>query len=74
MPAFKKLKAQLFAIDTTAWPIEQQADWHVLMAEMNGYDFNYRILQPWNRDPAFYKSVWTERSDVPVHEGLHTME
>ena len=69
MPAFKKLKAQLLAIDTTAWPIEQQADWHVLMAEMNGYDFNYRILQPWNRDPAFYKSVWTERSDVPAHEG-----
>jgi hypothetical protein len=69
MPAFKKLKDQLLSIDTTAWPIEQQADWHLLMAEMNGYDFNYRILQPWNRDPAFYKSVWTERSDVPAHEG-----
>ncbi len=69
MPAFKKLKAQLLAIDTTAWPIEQQADWHILMAEMNGYDFNYRILKPWNRDPAFYKSIWTERSDVPAHEG-----
>lgn len=69
MPAFKKLKNQLLSIDTTGWPIEQQADWHVLMAEMNGYDFNYRILQPWNRDPAFYKSIWTERSDVPAHEG-----
>jgi hypothetical protein len=36
MPAFKKLKDQLLSIDTTAWPIEQQADWHILMAEMNG--------------------------------------
>lgn len=69
MPAFNKLKAQLLSIDTAAWPIEQQADWHILLAEMNGYDFNYRILKPWNRDPAFYKSVWTERSDVPAHEG-----
>jgi alpha-N-acetylglucosamine transferase len=56
-------------MDTTAWTIEQQADWHLLMAEMNGFDFNFRILKPWERDPAFYKSVWTERSDVPAHEG-----
>ncbi|MFM2232587.1 MAG: hypothetical protein RJB31_1288 [Bacteroidota bacterium] len=69
MPAFKKLKEQLLSIDTTAWPIEQQADWHLLMAEMNGFDFNFRILKPWERDPAFYKSVWTEKSDVPAHEG-----
>lgn len=69
LPAFKKIKAQLNALDTTGWSIEQKVDWHLLMAEMNGYDFNYRILKPWNRDPAFYKSVWTERSDVPAHEG-----
>ena len=36
---------------------------------MNGYDFNRRILKPWQRDPAFYKSLWTSRSDVPAHEG-----
>jgi hypothetical protein len=41
----------------------------ILWAEMNGYDFNERILKPWQRDPAFYKTVWTERSDVPAHEG-----
>ena len=28
-----------------------------------------RILKPWVRDPAFYKSVWTYKSDVPAHEG-----
>ena len=41
MPAFKKLKGQLLSMDTTGWTIEQQADWHLLMAEMNGFDFNF---------------------------------
>jgi hypothetical protein len=41
----------------------------LVWAEMNGFDFNYRILRPWERDPAFYKSVWEYRSDVPAHEG-----
>ncbi|MBC2839712.1 hypothetical protein [Robiginitalea sp. SC105] len=68
-PEFKELQARLQAIDTTAWPVEQQVDWMVTWAEMNGYDFNYRVLQPWARDPAYYKSVWTDRSDVPAHEG-----
>ena len=36
---------------------------------MNGYDFNYRILKPWERDPAFYQTVWMYQSDVPAHEG-----
>ena len=36
---------------------------------MNGYDFNQRVLQPWTRDPAFYNTIWTHRSDVPAHEG-----
>jgi hypothetical protein len=26
-------------------------------------------LKSWVRDPAFYKTVWTDRSDVPAHEG-----
>ncbi|MEN2281724.1 hypothetical protein AAGF08_06255 [Algoriphagus sp. SE2] len=66
---FKNLQSKLLAIDTTGWPINQQVDWRIVWAEMNGYDFNYRILKPWERDPAFYKTVWTERSDVPAHEG-----
>ncbi|MDH5454422.1 MAG: DUF885 domain-containing protein [Gammaproteobacteria bacterium] len=41
----------------------------LVRAEMNGYDFNERVLQPWVRDPAFYRSIWTYRSDVPGHEG-----
>ena len=66
---FKKLQSKLLTIDTTGWTIGQQVDWRIVWAEMNGYDFNYRILKPWERDPAFYKSLWTERSDVPAHEG-----
>jgi hypothetical protein len=69
LPEFKKLQSKLLTIDTTGWSIAQQVDWRIVWAEMNGYDFNYRILKPWERDPAFYKSLWTERSDVPAHEG-----
>lgn len=68
-PTFKDLQSQLKAIDTTNWSIEQQVDWMIVWAEMNGYDFNHNILKPWVRDPAFYKSVWEYRSDVPAHEG-----
>ena len=68
-PEFKDLQKQLLAIDTTGWSIPEKVDWTILWAEMNGYDFNHRILQPWVRDPAFYKSLWMYRSDVPAHEG-----
>ncbi|MDP5082390.1 MAG: hypothetical protein NWP87_07030, partial [Winogradskyella sp.] len=66
---FKSLQDKLMAIDTTNWPIPHQVDWHIVRAEMNGYDFNYRVLKPWERDPAYYKSLWEDRSDVPAHEG-----
>lgn len=68
-PQFEQLRAKLAAIDTAGWPVPQRVDWLIVWAEMNGYDFNERILQPWTRDPAYYKSVWTSRSDVPAHEG-----
>jgi hypothetical protein len=40
-----------------------------MLAELNGYEFNEKVLKPWQRDPAFYKQVWTYKSDVPAHEG-----
>ncbi len=70
--AYSKLpdyRARLEALDVSGWPIEQQVDWHILRAEMNGFEFNHRVLKPWARDPAFYQSVWTYKSDVPAHEG-----
>ena len=66
---FKALQSRLTSIDTSGWSTPQQVDFHVVWAEMNGYDFNHRILKPWVRDPAFYKSLWMARSDVPAHEG-----
>ncbi|TDT43729.1 hypothetical protein CLV90_2852 [Maribacter spongiicola] len=68
-PEFKSLQQQLYAIDTTGWSIPDKVDWHIVNAEIKGYDFNQRILKPWARDPAFYKTIWTDRSDVPAHEG-----
>ena len=67
--ALKSYRARLDAIDPKGWPVERQVDWHLVRAEMNGFDFNCRVLKPWARDPAFYKSVWTYQSDVPAHEG-----
>lgn len=69
MSTFKDLQGKLNNIDTSGWSVPDRVDWTIIWAEMNGFDFNYRILKPWERDPAFYKSVWTYRSDVPAHEG-----
>lgn len=69
MSAFDQLRAGHPAIDTTDWSIPNKVDWMIVWAEMNGFDFNYRVLKPWERDPAFYKTIWTYKSDVPAHEG-----
>lgn len=55
--------------DTTGWSVPQQVDWYIIKAEMNGLDFDHRVMRPWERDPAFYKTLWMDRSDVPAHEG-----
>lgn len=68
-PEFNLIQEKLQNIDTSAWSIPHKVDWHIVNAEMNGYDFNQRILRPWARDPAFYATIWTDRSDVPAHEG-----
>jgi len=68
-PQFQALKTRLENLPKEQWPTSQQIDWHILWAEMNGYIFNYKVLKPWERDPAFYKSIWNDQSDVPAHEG-----
>ena len=67
--AFRVLQKRLNKINIDRWPVPQQTDWHIVQAEMNGYDFNSRVLKPWERDPAFYQTIWTYKSDVPAHEG-----
>ena len=66
---FKVLKKRLTNIDTTGWPVAMKVDWQIVEAEMNGYDFNRRVLKSWERDPAFYQTIWMYQSDVPAHEG-----
>ena len=66
---FNSLQSNLEKIDTTDWPKYYQTDWRIVRAEMNGYDFNQRVLRPWARDPAFYQTIWMYQSDVPAHEG-----
>ena len=63
------LQSRLAALDATAWTREQRIDYELVRAQMNGLEFDLRVLQPWTRDPAFYQSVWTEQSDTPEHEG-----
>ena len=63
------LQLRLGAIRPAAWTIDQQVDHALVRAELNALDFDLRVLRPFARDPAFYKSIWTEESDTPVHEG-----
>jgi hypothetical protein len=65
----KAMQSRLAAINPAGWSIDQQIDHALVAAEMNGLDFDLRVLRPWARDPAFYKSVWTGQSDTPAHEG-----
>jgi hypothetical protein len=46
----KSWQARLAAIDPTGWPVAQQVDYQLVRAEMNGLDFDIRVLQPWARE------------------------
>ena len=67
--ALAQWRSRLEAIDRQGWTVAQLNDYRLIKAEMNGLDFNLRVLRPWARDPAFYVSVLPERSDVPLREG-----
>src|SRR3984957_20648903 len=67
--ALPKWRRRLDAVDTRGWAVDQLTDYRLVAAEMNGLDFNLRVLRPWARDPAFYVSVWSARTDVPLREG-----
>jgi uncharacterized protein (DUF885 family) len=65
LPAWQ---ARLAAIDPKGWPVAQQTDYQLVKAEMNGMDFDQRVLRPWARDPSFYATIWPHRTDVPSRE------
>ena len=66
LPTYQR---RLKAIDPSGWPIPQQVDYHVVRAEMNGLDFDHRVLEPWSNNPAFYVTVFPSESDQPAREG-----
>jgi hypothetical protein len=76
VPTFERRRAELArfrqrlaALEASTESTDARIDLALLRAEMNGFDFNLRVLQPWARDPAFYATVWTDQSDTPAHEG-----
>ena len=60
---------RLAAFDTTCWTVQEQIDWYLVLAEMNGLDFAHRVKKPWARDPAFYVWFYPSPTDVPEREG-----
>ncbi|MFO7694307.1 MAG: DUF885 family protein [Vicinamibacterales bacterium] len=62
-------RRRLAELDTRGWPVGQQIDWHLVRAEMNGLDFDHRVLRPWANNPAFYVTVFPSQSDQPAREG-----
>jgi hypothetical protein len=66
---------KLAAIDAKGWPAARVNDKKLVAAEMNGMDFDLRVLRPFARDPLFYASIRAEDSDVPEYEGpsIHPM-
>mgnify|MGYP001412472871 CR=1 FL=1 len=49
-----QFQARLAAMEVDDWPVWQQADYHLVRAEMNAMEFHHRVLKPWARDPGFY--------------------
>ncbi|TXI89951.1 MAG: hypothetical protein E6Q34_09795 [Burkholderiaceae bacterium] len=72
-PKFKQLQARLKVLEShpqfSKWSAAERVDLKIVKAEMNGYDFNQGVLQPWVRDPAFYLSTFNDPSDTPAREG-----
>ena len=66
LPAYQ---ARLRAIDPSGWPVPQQVDHWIVRAEMNGLDFDHRVLRPWARNPCFYAVAFASQSDTPAREG-----
>src|SRR5262249_45464678 len=56
------------ALDVSGAPLPLRNDVKLIRAEMNGLDFDHRVLSPWTRDPSFYVTVFDEQSDQPARE------
>lgn len=53
----RTFQRRLESIDPAGWTIPEQVDYQLVRAELNGYEFQHRVLSPWSRDPGFYNDV-----------------
>jgi hypothetical protein len=65
----KVFQDRLAAFDIRTWPVSWQIDYHLVRAEMNGFEFYHRVLRPWSRDPAFY--LMTQGGAGPAMSGFY---
>jgi hypothetical protein len=69
----QEYQARLASLDPRPWPVPQQVDYQIVRAEMNGLDFDHRVLKPWARNPDFYVTVFADETDQPAREGPHAL-
>jgi uncharacterized protein (DUF885 family) len=50
----RKLLDQVRAMPAAKWPKDDRIDWLLFRAQLEGYDFNNRVLQSETRDPQTY--------------------
>jgi hypothetical protein len=65
----ERLRSRLAAIEPAGLSTGERVDRTLVESEMNGLDFDLRVLQPWARNPAFYADTIADESDTPAHEG-----
>jgi hypothetical protein len=63
------IRGRLAAIEPAALTASERIDRRLVEAEMNGLDFDLRVLRPWSRNPAFYAMAIESQSDTPLREG-----
>ncbi len=63
----KSFQSQLAAFEYSGWPTSEKIDYHLVRAEMNGMEFQYRVVKPWSRDPSFY--LQTQEGAGPTRYG-----
>tara|TARA_B100000575_G_scaffold291319_1_gene296908 strand:+ start:356 stop:1987 length:1632 start_codon:yes stop_codon:yes gene_type:complete len=63
----KVFQEKLAAFNFSSWSISEKIDYHLVRAEMNGLEFQHRVVRPWSRDPSFY--LQTQEGAGPTRYG-----
>lgn len=63
----QEFQKRLGNFDISSWSVSQQVDFHLVRAEMNGLEFQHRVVRPWARDPSFY--MITQGGSGPIRVG-----